>query len=119
MEMVIAIVVGACLGLLLSESRIPRIKIVPSIGADVVALIAMALLLTHTPNPTPVALVFVGATVVSSALYAGVLWKREDLDPTVTYWGWVMRELTHPRYARELYHESRVHDESEVVPEPR
>jgi hypothetical protein len=107
MEIAIALLAGAALGLLLSEARIPRVKTAPLAGVAVLGVLAVVLIITRAGNPTAVAFTFLIATIVSFALYAGVLWQREQLDPTVNYWGWVRRELTHPRYGRELSEDAR------------
>ncbi|WP_141916622.1 hypothetical protein [Klugiella xanthotipulae] len=43
---------------------------------------------------------------VASTVYAGVLWRREKLDPRLSVWGWAWRDVLRPRYLRLRYRES-------------
>lgn len=43
------------------------------------------------------------STFVAASLYEPMLWKSEQLEPGVSYWGWLRRETFNPGYARRLY----------------
>ncbi|MDJ0314052.1 hypothetical protein [Arthrobacter sp. H35-D1] len=50
--------------------------------------------------------IFCFSLLIASSLYAGVLWKRVGIDPTVSFWGWVWRDFINPGYLRRSQRES-------------
>jgi hypothetical protein len=98
--------VGVCLGVLTASTRVPRIRVVPFIGSLVIVVAAVIVSLQFEATSLLGGIVFAASVLISSSVYAGVLWKREDLEPGLTVWDWMLRDFTHPRYVRELYLEA-------------
>ena len=103
MDLVIAALIGGSFGVLAARSRVPRIQWVPFSAVMVLytALVVVYVQLVSTPQFVGMALGL--CTVVAASLYSAALWKREALEPGVSYWGWLRRETFNPGYARRLY----------------
>lgn len=108
MFQVLIVVVGVCLGILAAESRVPYIRWVPLASEFILGMVTIALMLKFSSPQTGLVdgLIFCFSVVVASSLYAGVLWKRVGIDPTLSYWGWVRRDFTNPGYLRRSQRES-------------
>lgn len=99
-------VVGICLGVIAAGSRAPLVRWVPTASALLLVVVtAVIATLQQGGNPLVGGLVLVVCFQIGSMLYAGAIWKREALEPGISYWGWVWRDLSHPAYLRNLYRE--------------
>lgn len=107
MQLLIFSVVGISAGVVLAGLRVPKVRGLPLICATVLAGVAVAGLLQLEAASLGEGLALLVGAVLASALYSGWLWQRGGLDPSVTYWGWVQRDLTNPSYGRRLYADSK------------
>ena len=103
MDLVIAVLVGASFGVLAARSRVPRIQWIPLIAVMVLYATLVAAYVQLVPTTQIVGMVLGLCTVVTAGLYSAALWKREALEPGVSYWGWLRRETFNPGYARRLH----------------
>lgn len=99
------LLIGICLGVIGASSRVPNYRWSPLI-ASTILLVGVGFKFPELTLVTysEAIYLFVGA-YIANALYAGVLWMREDLEPGIGYWGWVKRDMTHPGYLRALHRE--------------
>ncbi|WP_331096468.1 hypothetical protein [Lacisediminihabitans sp.] len=103
MDHVAIAIVGAALGVLTANSRVPRIRWAPMTCSVLLEIAAVLVLVVSRPTPAPLldGFLFCVSVAVASTLYAGLLWKRMGLDPAIGLWGWVWRDAVSPRYLRE------------------
>lgn len=111
MQLLLFGLVGISVGIVLAGLRVPKPRILPSIGAMILAGTAIVGLLQFGMASLGAGLLLVFCAALTSALYSGFLWQREGIDPSTTYWGWVGRDFTHPSYGRRLYEESKATQE--------
>lgn len=99
------LITGLSLGVIAASSRVPKFRWAPVAGS----ILLLATVFFNVPDlvlPTlSEAMALVLSSVLANALYAGHLWSRENIEPGVSYWGWVRRDITHPRYLLALYRE--------------
>jgi len=93
---------GLGLGVLIASSRVPRTQWAPLISALLLTGIAATTIFQGADASLLHGLTFVVACLGGSAMYAGVLWGRENLEPGIGYWGWVWRDFAHFPYLRKL-----------------
>jgi hypothetical protein len=104
MGLVIVGIVGACLGVSLAQSRVPRVRWVPLVATILLILVAAALIIQMPAvSSLPGGIVLATSVVLGSVLYAASLWSQEGIDSTASYWTWVWRDTAHPRYLRSAY----------------
>ena len=100
------LLIGISLGVIAASSRVPTFRWTPMIGS----ILLLASVLFTFPDLALLtfadAIYLIVGLVLATVLYAGFLWLREDIEPGVSYWEWVRRDITHPRYLRALYRES-------------
>lgn len=101
MSYVVAVLVGAALGVLFADGRIPMVRRGPVIAAVVLAMASSAMLVFLRADVF-VAVVFVLSVSVSSCLYAGVAWSAAGLDSVLGYGEIVWRYAVSPRSLNEL-----------------
>lgn len=99
------IVVGMCIGIVLTIAQVPHVSWPPPVVATVSMASAVFGFQEMALISFPEALSLLISTLLTAALSAGMLWDREKLDPEATIWNWAWRELTNPGYARALYRE--------------
>lgn len=94
--------VGACLGVLLASSGVPRLRVVPLVGGVILlALAAVALVVIDAGN-FAAAILFVLAVGASTVLYSAALWRGIFHDLPHPYAWFCLSELIHPNYLRQL-----------------
>lgn len=99
------IVVGICIGVVLTAGRVPKVRWAPLAVAIVLLLLAVFGFREMKPISLSEAFLLLISAVLAATLYAGALWDRQKLDPQVNAWGWAWREFTNPGYARALHRE--------------
>ena len=109
MDLAVAVLLGASFGVLTARVKVPRIEWIPFIACMVLFIAAVVVYLQIVPAAQLAGVVMALSDGVAFALYAGVLWKREELEPGISYWGWVRREMVGGGYTRRLY--ATVHNE--------
>jgi len=103
MDLVISALVGISFGILAARTRVPRIDWLPFIACILLYATLVVAYVQLQPTTQFAGLVLGLSTFVAASLYEPVLWKREELEPGVSYWGWLRRETFNPGYARRLY----------------
>lgn len=103
MEILIAVLVGASFGVLVARTRVPRIDWVQFIACILLYMTLVVAYVQLQPISQPAGLLLGLCTFVTASFYEPVLWKSEQLEPGVSYWGWLRRETFNPGYARRLY----------------
>lgn len=101
-------ITGLALGIVTASLRVPKVRMVPLLAAAVLAGSAVLGMLLYVDDVSHGAsLLLIAISTLASTLYGARLWQRENLDPSVTYWGWVQREFFHPSYGRRVYAQSK------------
>ncbi|WP_018134015.1 hypothetical protein [Acaricomes phytoseiuli] len=97
------VVLGICVGVIFAASRVPKTQW----GTSIVGIVLLVLTLFGFQEMKLISfgesLLLLASTIISTSLYAGVLWKQENLDPSVTVWGWAWRDFIRPSFARDIY----------------
>ncbi|WGD38539.1 hypothetical protein [Lysinibacter sp. HNR] len=107
---------GLAIGVLVASSRVPRMRWIEFFSTLALLVPVIWLMVQMGYNSFFETLTLVVTVLLASALYAGLLWKRENIDPSVTYWKWVWMECVNSRYVRSMYRESRRIDSFQVTP---
>lgn len=103
MLIVAVIVAGICIGVLSACARVPKVRVLPVISADVLAaLVAVGLFMVDSANLLA-ALAFVALTVVSSAAYSALLWSRQFAESAPGFGTLFRQELFRPGRVRGIY----------------
>lgn len=92
---------AVCLGVIEAGSRVPKIRWAP-LACDLLLVVALVGIMIQQVglNLLPGAIVLAVCHQLGSTLYAGALWRREGLEPNLSYWSWVWLDLAHPRDAQ-------------------
>ncbi|MBG6192377.1 hypothetical protein IWX64_003349 [Arthrobacter sp. CAN_A212] len=105
MQLIAVGLVGICFGVVLASLKVPQIRWVPLVCVSLLVVVAVAMFHQVATISLVDGLFFVLSVAISTSLYAGAMWKRESVDPSLGYWEWVIRDLTQPSYGRRV-HES-------------
>jgi hypothetical protein len=117
MEPLVFGMAGCCVGILTASSRVPRIRWAPYVSCVILAVATIVLTWVFEVRFLPSGLILLCTMWASASAYAGLLWKREGVDPTATYLQLVWRDLIRPDYLRALYRTS-LHDHEHDTQQP-
>lgn len=81
------IVVGICIGVVLTAGRVPKVRWAPLAVPIVLLLLAVFGFREMKPISLSEAFLLLISAILAAALYAGALWDRQKLDPQVNAWG--------------------------------
>ena len=95
---------AVCLGVIEAGTRVPKIRWAPRV-CGLLLLVALVVITIQQMglNLLPGAIVLAVCHQLGSTLYAAALWRREELEPNLSYWSWVWLDFAHPRDLRTLH----------------
>jgi hypothetical protein len=103
METVLIGIAGLCFGVLLAQSLVPRIQMLPMICWLLLAGAGAAVIVQIDPSSMLNAVLFVVLVIASTGLYSAELWKRRGLDKTHSSWQLIWMSAFRPGYLRSTY----------------
>ena len=108
MQLIAIVLIGLCLGVVGSLARVPDVKWIPHLSFVALTGGSYAALQVLWQLSLPEAILFLIAVSVGNVLYGAKLWQQLALEPGLSYWAWVQRDLLHTGSLRRLYRSSRV-----------
>lgn len=97
------LIAGLCIGVLSACARVPHPRLLSTISATVLVVLAALTLFVLDPSNLWLALSFVALVVLSSAAYSTVLWSRELAEAAPSMGTLFMQVLFRPAYVRDTY----------------
>ncbi len=108
-----AALIGICLGVVLADAQVPRVRLIPLIAALALTLAAAVALLLSNGAGLVEGLVFVVSTLLGSTAYGTVRWKTllpAEARPSTGRL--VVLALLRPAQLRETWHMAQVNAEA-------